>query len=516
MWKAGELMASGFVVRKNQYYDSVFLMGINKILSDHEGVEQTAVFMASEANKSLLTDMGIQDPEINAAQPNDLIVAVIATSGAVVEEVLGGLNETLKALMTTTPVSQYRTFEAGLEQQPDANLAVLSIPGEFVPGEACKALEAGLHAFIFSSNVPIEEEIALKQLGQTKGLLVMGPDCGTSIIGGAGIGFANVVRRGSIGVVGPSGTGLQEFTSMVHNSGAGISHAIGTGSNDLSDEIGGITMLMAIEALAADPGTEVITAIAKPPGAQTLERLVEKMRDVQKPLIGCFLGADPALASAFEPFSWARTIDDAVQLAIGGRDLVEKEMTAELGKPGWTSDQKFLRGVFAGGTFCYQTQQVLGDAGISVHSNGPLDKTLLLDHPDESIEHTIVDMGDEHYTLGKLHPMIDGSERAKRIIAEGQDPQTAILLLDFILGYNASRDPVGELLGPIQEAKMMANQTGGELKVVASICGTDGDPQELEMQVQLLREAGVIVFHSSARAAAYCRDLLLAREENGG
>jgi FdrA protein len=509
-------MASGFVVRKNQYFDSVFLMGINKILSDHEGIEQTAVLMASEANKSLLTDMGIQDPEIKAAQPNDLIVAVVATSGAVVEEVLGGLNETLKALMTTTPASQYRTFEAGLERKPGANLAVLSIPGEFVPGEARKALEAGLHTFIFSSNVPIEEEIALKQLGQKKGLLVMGPDCGTTIIGGAGIGFANVVRRGSIGVVGPSGTGLQEFTSMVHNAGAGISHAIGTGSNDLSDEIGGITTLMAIEALATDPGTEVITVIAKPPGVQTLERLVEKMQVVQKPLIGCFLGADPALASAFEPFSWARTIDDAAQLAIGGSNLVEQEMTAELGKPGWTSDQKFLRGVFAGGTFCYQAQQVLGDAGISVHSNGPLDRALLLDHPDESIEHTIVDMGDEHYTLGKLHPMIDGSERAKRIIAEGRDPQTAILLLDFILGYNASRDPAGDLLESIQEAKMMADKAGGELIVVASICGTDGDPQELEMQVQLLREAGVIVFHSNTRATAYCRDLLLAQEANGG
>jgi FdrA protein len=511
-------MASGFVIRKNQYYDSVFLMGVNKRLSQTKGVLQTAVLMASEKNKQLLADIGIQGDQIDAAQPNDLVVAVIAETAQIVDAVLGELDQALYAFEEREVVSHLRTLDDGLAEKPHANLAVLTIPGEYVFREARKALDAGLNLFIFSSNVPIEEERKLKELAAEKNLLVMGPDCGTSLLNGIGIGFANKVSRGAFGAIGPSGTGLQEFTSQIHNAGLGISHAIGTGSHDLSDEIGGITTIQALDALEADPQTKVVSIIAKPPGGKTLELLLARLKIFSKPVICCFLGAWKDSIKGGDALTWAPTIDDAVLAAI--QLAGEKPTTAKLeltrqerelaakARNAWNPEQRFLRGLFAGGTFCYQSQHILGEAGIVVHSNAPLDTQTKLSHPDKSIEHTLIDMGDETYTLGKPHPMIDGTMRAQRILSEGRDPSVAVLLLDFILGYNASMDPVGELYDAILEAGKSIRQQGGALTIVASICGTKEDPQELDLQVKLLREAGVIVFHSNAKASLFCCELL--------
>jgi len=511
-------MASGFVIRKNQYYDSVFLMGVNRRISEVKGVQQSAVLMGTHANKELLAAIGIRDAQIDAAQPNDLVVAVVAETPQIVEEVLGRLDEWLQPAVEGAPVSALRSLEDGLANKPNANLALISVPGEYAAREARKALEAGLNVFLFSSNVPIEEELRLKQFAAQRGLIVMGPDCGTSLIGGVGLGFANAVRRGPIGVIGAAGTGLQEFTCQVHNAGWGISHAIGTGSRDLSDKIGGITALTALDALEDDPQTEAIAIISKPPGARTLERLIERSQACRKPIIGCFLGVRENLGDSATAFQSARTIDQAVQLAIAAvtgkppalptlLSAEEREWLAQE-RAGWAVGQKYLRGLFAGGTFCYQAQQILQDAGIPAYSNAPLVQARALAHPDRSREHTVVDMGDEYYTTGRPHPMIDGTLRKQRILAESRDPQVAILLLDFILGYGASMDPVGELYDAIVEARQTVRRRGGALTVVASICGTDGDPQDLALQTNLLKEAGAIVFPSSARAAFFCSELL--------
>lgn len=493
-------------------------MGINKILSEASGVEQTAVLMGTEANKRLLRDIGVAGSEIDTAQADDLVVAVIAESKQVVDEVIGGLDKTLKSMVASSPSSDVKTLAAGLSQKPGANLAVFSIPGEYVAREAQDALEHGLNVFIFSSNVPLEQELELKKSGKERNLLVMGPDCGTSIISGIGLGFANVVRRGTIGAVGPSGTGLQEFTSQVHNAGGGISHAIGTGSNDLSDKIGGLTTLQALSALEADPETEVIAIIAKPPGAKTLASLLGQAKTFTKPIIGCFLGSEKDSAGEYEPIQWVYTIDDAAEMALRMAGVETRETVAldsdgqmervKTARAGWSVEQKYLRGVFAGGTFCYQAQQILGDAGFAVYSNSPIRSKYTLEHSDISREHTMVDMGDEHYTLGKPHPMIDGTERAKRILAEAEDPSVAILLLDFIFGHNASKDPVGELLDTLQQAKALRSKAGGDLTIVASVCGTKEDPQDVALQKKMLKECGVIVFDSNARAAASCLRLL--------
>jgi FdrA protein len=515
-------MASGFVIRRNHYYDSVFLMGVNKRLSEARGVQQTAVLMGSETNKRLLSDIGIRDAQIDASQPNDLIVAVIAETPDDVWAALERLDEWLQAGLEAVPASGLRTLEDGLGQRPDANLAVISVPGEYATREARKALEAGLSVFLFSSNVSVDDELSLKQFASQRGLLVMGPDCGTSLIGGVGIGFANAVRRGSIGAVGASGTGLQEFTCQVHNTGFGISHAIGTGSYDLSERIGGLTTFAALDALEADPETEVVALVSKPPAARTLKEIARRLKTFKKPIIGCFLGAQYEQDGTSAVYQVARTVDEAVQLALkksaraASQPAQNAFATDEVNwlpreTRGWAPGQQYLRGLFAGGTFCYQTQHILRDAKVAVHSNTPLDQRHKLPDPDKSQKHTVVDMGDDYYTLGRPHPMIDGTLRRKRILSEAQDPEVAVLLLDFILGFNASRDPVGDVLDAIIDARQTVRKRGGHLTVVASICGTEGDAQDLDLQARMLREAGVLVFQSNARAAAFCRELLKCR-----
>jgi FdrA protein len=513
-------MASGFVIRRNQYYDSLFLMGISKRISDAKGVQQNAVIMGSDNNKRLLSNIGIQDTQIDAAHPNDLIVAVIADTPQIVNDVLGKLDDYLQEGAQSASASKLHSFEDGLARKPNANLAVISVPGEYAAREARKALESGLNVFLFSDNISIDDELDLKEFALKKNLLLMGPDCGSSLIGGKGIGFANVVRKGSIGVISAAGSGLQEFTCQVHNVGFGISHGIGTGSHDLSDEIGGLSTLTALDALEADPQTKVITLISKPPGAKTIAKLSERLKICKKPVVGCFLGLQNEIEGGTS-FRRARLIDDAVRLSITQIDdkpcssqvqftmqeleWIDREIAS------WSSQQQYIRGLFAGGTFCYQSQQIFRDSQIPVYSNVPFDLKYKLVEPDHSTKHTMVDMGDDYYTVGKPHPMIDGTMRKERILAEGRDPEVAILLLDFIQGYNASVEPVGEQLEAIIEAKQLARKRGGALTVVASICGTDDDPQDLNLQTRMLKETGVIVFLSNAKAAHFCCDLIKRR-----
>ncbi|MEX1247444.1 MAG: acyl-CoA synthetase FdrA [Anaerolineales bacterium] len=511
-------MATGVITRRNQYYDSVFLMGVSKRISGFPGVQQNAVLMGTDANKEVLSSLGIRDPQLDAAQPSDLIVAVIADTQAIVADVLANLDDYLAGGVAPSATANPHTFEDGLEQKPNANLAVVSVPGEFAAREARKALDAGLNVFLFSDHVSIEDELAIKQLAAQKKLLVMGPGCGTSIINGVGIGFANVVRKGNIGVVAAAGTGLQEFTSQIHNAGLGISNAIGTGGDDPSDYIGGLTTFAALAALERDPQTELIAIVSKPPGAKTLAKLIERIRNCKKPVIGCFLGAHVDPQAQFENFRRASTIDEAVNLALklsgskpaltakGPTSADLQRVTQE--RSSWAPEQKYLRGLFAGGTFCYQSQQILLASGIPVYSNAPLDKNYQLSDPNRSREHTLVDMGADEYTVGRPHPMIYGAMRKQRILAESDDPQVAILLLDFILGYNASTDPVGELLDALLQSKRNASLRGGNLTVVASVCGTDGDPQGFAVQMKLLRQAGVHVFQTNAQAASFCAALL--------
>jgi len=514
-------MPTGYVIRKNEYYDSVFLMRVARRLSEQPGVTQAAALMGTEKNKQLLAEIGVSGAEISVATPNDLILAIQADTLQTVTAVLGGVEEWLRQPQVSAKEAIYRTLEAALANQPKANLAVISVPGEYAAREARKALERGLNVFLFSSNVPLESELALKEYAREHGLIVMGPDCGTAIIGGVGIGFANVVRRGPIGVIGAAGTGMQEFTCLVHQAGSGISHAIGTGSRDLSDAIGGISALSALAALEGDAQTQVIAILSKPPGPRTLSRLLEQIGQCRKPVVTCFLGRTENLPGNNVRFQSARTLEDAaalaVQLATGKLPVFAGMSAADLAalmareKAGMQPKQQYVRGIFAGGTFCYQAQQLMRDAGLVVYSNAPLEGKLRLPDPLRSVGHSLVDMGDELFTQGRPHPMIDPTQRRERILQEAGDAQVAVLLLDFILGYNASPDPAGDLAEAIAEAKRVVGQRGGYLSIVASVCGTEGDPQDIRRQADTLERMGVVVLASSAQAATFALRLAASR-----
>ncbi len=505
-------MTIHMMIKKNQYYDSVFLMGVNKRLSEADGVVESAVLMASEANKQTLAKMGVSDLRLDAATPNDLVVVIIGEPQSSMDSLLEQFDQFLEGAATGKSRSSLHTLQDGLDVKPDATLAVISVPGEYAAREARLAVEHGLNVFLFSNNVSLEDEIEIKRLAQNRGVLVMGPDCGTSILNGVGIGFANRVRSGSIGVIGPSGTGLQEFTCLVHHLGNGISHAIGTGSRDLLDPVGGVTTLAALWALEKDPKTAVITILSKPLSQNMIATLKDAFAKCTKPIVACFLGIQEEVSGAGEYFQQARTIDEAAALAIRmpGLKLGDEvdsgliPVLARTRKP----EQRYIRGVFAGGTFCYQSQQILRAHQIEVWSNSPIDKRYSLPDPDRSQNHTLVDMGDDIYTRGRPHPMIDGSQRARRIIAEAQDPTVAVILLDFILGYNSSMDPVNDLLPAIHTARKIAAGRGAKIVFVASITGTELDPQGYDTQEKALRDAGVFTFKSNASATEFCVNLL--------
>ncbi len=285
--------------------------------------------MGTDNNKQLLSDIGISGPEIKSASPNDLIVALFSYDQALIDTILANLDQWLESESDGNSEVKPRTLEDGLAAQPSANLVVISVPGEFAFREANKALKNGLNVFLFSDNVPVSEELQLKQFASNKGLLVMGPDCGTSIINGIGIGFANKVRRGRIGLVGASGTGIQEFTSQIHNAGLGISQAIGTGGHDLSDKIGGLTTLAGLQLLEEDVNTEVIAIISKPPGRETIKSIFEAIPLMTKPVVGCFLGMDPILIEQNKSFQLARTIDAAVSMTMSSsKQQVEPNLSS--------------------------------------------------------------------------------------------------------------------------------------------------------------------------------------------
>jgi len=516
-------MIIGCVIRKNEYHDSVFLMRVAKRLSEQKGILEAAALMGTEKNKGLLAEIGVSGSEISSATPSDLIIAVKVENEETLATLLENIDQWFHFDLGRAKPGTFRTLDEAIVHHPHSNLAVISVPGQYAGREAQKALEHGLNVFLFSDNVPVEKELSLKVYAREKGLIVMGPDCGTAIIRGIGVGFANIVRRGPIGVIGSSGTGIQEFITLVHRDGSGISHAIGTGSRDLSDAIGGITFLSALEVLNSDRETRVIAVLSKPSGPLALRNLIERIIRCQKPVVSCFLGFKEDTPYANTRYKTTRTLEDAaalaVQIATGytpprlDTETPEFQSLIRQERGGKRPEQKFIRGIFAGGTFCYQAQQILQDRGIFVHSNIPLEGNLKLSDPLHSVEHTLVDMGSDEFTSGRPHPMIDSGLRYERILAEAKDQRVSILLLDFVLGFNASPDPAAELLSAITYAKLEVKKRGGSLSVIASVCGTEEDPQNLRQQVKILEGAGVIVFPSSSQAAKFCALMLVSCQE---
>ena len=508
-------ITSDVAVRKNQYYDSVFLMSVASRMQVTPGVTDAAALMGTANNKQMLVEMGFDPGQVGEATPQDLVVALRGKKDAV-RVILADLDSWLERKEGALFAASASSWDEARRRQPGSNIAVISVPGRYAARETHAALDASMNVFLFSDHVSVEDELAMKKKASQAGLIVMGPDCGTAIVAGVGIGFANAVRRGPVGVVASSGTGLQEFTTLIHRAGSGISHALGTGGRDLSDAIGGLSTQAALRALERDQGTQAIAVLSKPPGTRTLEALADALADCRKPVVVCLLG----LTEAELPrggFKVARTLDEAASLAL---QLTGGPLPAPVLPPAAISEvlsrevalvnegQKYIRGLFAGGSLCYEAQQILRDLALTAHSNAPLPGMPRLADARASFEHTLVDMGADEFTEGRPHPMIDASQRSARIRAEGRDPQVAVLLLDVILGYGVPEDPAGDLVAAIRSARGEAERRGGHLAVVASVCGTDADPQGLEKQEGTLRDAGVILFPSNAQATLAARDLI--------
>ena len=504
-------------VIKNLYRDSVSLMQFSEKLRVLDGIKQASAVMATENNISLLVEAGLLAHTVPPS-PNDLLIVVEGRDELSTDAALDSAESMLKTKSAEAGDGSGnirrippRSIEMGLETMPSANFVLISTPGEYAAAEARKALQLGLHVMMFSDNVSIDEEIPLKRYAREHNLLVMGPDCGTAIINGVPLGFANVVRRGDIGVVAASGTGLQQVTSLIDRFGGGISQAIGTGGHDLKSEVGGITMLQGIEALSADPSTKVILLVSKPPSADVMRNVLDKASQSGKPVVVEFIGADPASITGGNIFG-VKTLEDAATASVllsKGKPVkrfsnalpARYKSFVEPARQELKKSQNYIRGLFSGGTFCYETVLLLSEALGKVYSNTPIRKEEKIPNVWKSLEHTVIDLGDDLFTQGRPHPMIDFRLRNDRIIQEAKDPETAVILLDIVLGYGSNMDPAGELVPAIREAQKIASKARRNIVFVGSVCGTEADPQNLSRQESMLREAGVILTESNAQAA---------------
>jgi len=475
-------------------------------------IAEAILMMGTPSNKEFLRNQNLLSPEGEKATANDLIIALEAGTAETLEQAQREMESLFRAVEATGGRQAPRTIEAALRQLPGANLCLISVPGSYAAAEARKALRAGLHVLLYSDNVTLEQERELKELARSRGLLCMGPDCGVVNLNGAALALASVVRSGPIGIAGASGSGIQQVAVLAERWGLGISQAIGVGGRDLHDAVGGLGLETALDALDADPDTQIIVLVLPAPGPVTLEKLLTRIRRCRKPVVACSSGSDLATLRA-AGVHVADDLEDAAALAVtlaSGRASSRlqicrsADVSAELQQReirGLQPTQRFVRGLFCGGTFLKEALRILTPVLGPIHSNAPLSPELALAGRAVSREHTLVDYGAEEFTLGRPHPVIDPQLRRERLQQEADDPEVAVILLDIILGPAVHHDPAGAVTDTIVAAKRRAADQGRYLSVVASVCGTEGDPQTLSKQEEALRAAGVAVLPSNAEAA---------------
>ncbi len=477
-------------VRPSFYRDSVALLEVARELRALPGVRDAAALMGTPANHELLAAAGLATSEVQTAGPADLVVAVAAESEAAAETALAAAERcfaarrrSLEAAVRILP----RTQESARRHLPGANLAAISVPGAYAAAEARRALRQGLHVFLFSDNVPLADELALKQLALARRLLCMGPDCGTAYVGGVGLGFANVVPRGRVGVVAASGTGLQAVAAHLAALGEGLSHGLGVGGRDLSAGVGGLMTGLALEAFGRNPATALVVLVSKPPAPSVLPTVEAALAALGKPAVVCALGALPRPG----PGRWVATLEDAAEAAaatLAGRAWTPRPfgdpaaVRARLARA--SPARGALLGLYTGGTLAHEAACLLA--------------SLLGPAP-----YRIVDLGADELTVARPHPILDPEPRAARLREAGRDPAVGVILVDLVLGRAAHPDPATPLAAAIRDARAAAAGDRRTLAVVASVVGTDGDPQGLRRQAAALEAAGCEVLPSNAQAARF-------------
>jgi FdrA protein len=475
-------------IRRGTFLDSVALMIASNDARALEGVEEASIVNATPLNVELVERQGFS---LAAAGddlgPSDLVIAIRGESDEALERALGSIEERLHQEQGTADSGAERpparSLSAAVGRRDDLDLALISVPGQHATYECARALDAGLDVLCFSSGPPISDEVGLKRRALDLGRMMMGPDCGTAILGGVSLGFGNATRPGPVGIVGASGTGIQAITCLLDAAGVGISHAIGVGGRDLWAEVGGIMAIRGIELLADDPATETILVVAKSPAPEVAERVASAARESGKTPILAFPGLQGETTGGVEHTG---SLEEAAARAarIVGSELPRPEPLGSV-----TTSGGSICGLYSGGTLRDEAKGIIAAAVGEVGSE-----------PDESAEgrHVLVDLGDERFTQGRAHPMIDFTLRTSILDQRSRDPGVGVLLADIVLGYGANPDPAGELAPAIEAALA---RRGDDLAVVIALCGTAADHQGLEDQAERLHGAGAVVTRSNAEAA---------------
>jgi succinyl-CoA synthetase alpha subunit len=469
-------------------------MRLSRTLSEREGVCEAALMMGTPANKQLMADAGLLPASGVEATGGDLVIGIRAADARTADLALAEARDALDRPLSAhgnAGAWQPRSLQAAVKGAPESNLALISVPGSLAVAEARKAIRNGLHVMIFSDNVDLEEEAALKREAAGLGRLVMGPDCGTAIIGGTPLAFANAVPRGGIGIVAASGTGMQEVACLIARQGQGISQAIGVGGRDLSEAVGGVSTLMALDALDADAQTRHIVLISKPPPASVAARVMDRIAASAKKFTVCLVGGGDLQVPGNA--AMAVTLKEAATLACGGTGVIPPFDAASLAAP--LASRSTVRGLFCGGTLCAEAQWIFTAGGLAVTSNAPIPGVARTDGSGKT--HSMIDLGADEYTSGRPHPMIDPGVRDQAMRRALESAHVGVVLVDVVIGYGAHADPAGHLAGVI--AGHPSNDTP---TIIASVIGTEDDPQRRGAQIAKLEAVGVLVAPCNADAAA--------------
>jgi len=484
-------MSARVELRRGIYRDSVVLMQVSQAVAACRGVAAAIVAMATPLNIEIYERLGFDPAAVEGASPNDLLVAVRAE-----EDALDAATAELERQLAPSATSQTggfgsppapRTLASALRH--GGSLALISVPGQHAFVEAMDAVQAGVSVMLFSDNVPVEQEIALKDEAAGHDVLVMGPDCGTAVVGGLGLGFANALRPGPVGMVAASGTGAQEVTCLLDADGVGVTAVLGVGGRDLSAAVGGRSTLAAMKVLDEHPATEFVVVLSKPPDPKIAEMVRAAAGQLSTPSLVAFVGmgqGDLTAATA------------QILAALGRSPTAPPEWSAPYER---TPRPGFIRGLFSGGTLCDEAMAIAAERLGPIASNTPLQAAWALGEDLQAPGHLMIDFGDDRLTAGRPHPMIDQSLRLERIAQEGSDPACAVLLLDVVLGYGAHRDPANELAPAIAAARDSAKRGGRDLAVVVSLVGSRSDPQGRDATAETLVAAGASVHLSNAAAA---------------
>ncbi len=498
------------VIKSDIYRDSIFLMKLSAQAAKESGVEAVSAMMATDRNKDLFTTSGLMTPEIQAAQANDLAIAIKGDDDKI-ENAIAAVMRLLDAEPPQAASSGAcgeqppATLAEAVKKAKGLNLALISVAGDYARYEASQAVQNGMDVMLYSDNISIPDELNLKRMAQKKGLMVMGPDCGTAIIDGVPLAFANKVAKGPLGVVGASGTGLQEVVCLLDRLGVGISQAYGTGGRDLKDDIGGITSLAAIDRLDKDPETKALVILGKPPGDATRAKILERCRALGRPVFFHYIGASDYKAEEAAGFVSAANLTELAMKAAGHfnpkakLDGVSETPALPKGrKPG------NLVGVFGGGTLAQESAEICGRIlpGEKA-SNLKVAGFKKISGKDSFAGHVFWDLGEDEFTVGRPHPMMAPDLKMDRVVAALCDPAVSVVLVDMVIGYGSHPAQADLMLEALKRAEKESGGTSKDKLVVASVCGTEGDRPNRSVEVGLLKSAGVVVLASNAIAAEW-------------